>query len=139
MPRYNKSKYSIEQSSKIRFNILEALNELATFKGIDIRTMQTTSPYSITLNEISCQKIAQELKKMIDVGMVVKEIQKGTTVKYMLRARYNELYAENKIKKNSYGYGDYRDEKEEDDPEVIEKTCAKIVAAALRPKYEPMW
>ena len=139
MPRYNKSKYSANQSSQIRFNIMDALNELATFRGIDIKTMQTTAPYSIVLNSVTSQKMAQELKKMIDMGIVVKEVQKGKTVKYMLRARYNELYTQNKIEKKSYGFGDYRDNKPDDDPEVVEGVCEKIIAAALRPKYEPMW
>ena len=53
MPRYNKSKYTAEKSSEIRFNIIGALDELAINKGIDIKTMQTTEPYCFEWNYFS--------------------------------------------------------------------------------------
>lgn len=138
-----KSKYSKEQNSSIRYGIVAALQDLATFNGIDINTMQNTPPYSMELSKITSQKIAAELKKLIDLGMVVKEVEKGQRVKYMLRSTYNQLIDEGKIKKK-FGYGDYRDEK----PPVISdeltkgeeaEICERINGAQCRIKYEPMW
>ena len=131
MPRYNKSKYTAEKSSE--------LDELAINKGIDIKTMQTTEPYSFVLNGITSQKITQELKKMVDTGLVVKESARGQTMKYMLRAQYEALFKEGKVVLNRFGYGDYRDDKDEDDEEVSETVCARIIASAVREKHEPMW
>lgn len=139
MPRYNKSKYTAEKSSEIRFNIIGALDELAINKGIDIKTMQTTEPYSFVLNGITSQKITQELKKMVDTGLVVKESARGQTMKYMLRAQYEALFKEGEVVLNRFGYGDYRDDKDEDDEEVSETVCARIIASAVREKHEPMW
>lgn len=139
MPRYNKSKYSAEKSSEIRFNIISALDELAINQGIDIKTMQTTAPYSFVLNGVTSQKISQELKKMIDTGLVVKEAARGQTMKYMLRAQYEALFKEGKMSIGRFGYGDYRDDKDEDDEEVSQSVCARIVSSAVRPKYDPMW
>ena len=139
MPRYNKSKYSAEKSSEIRFNIIGALDELAVSQGIDIKTMQTTAPYSFVLNGVTSQKISQELKKMIDTGLVVKEAARGQTMKYMLRAQYDALFKECKISIGRFGYGDYRDDKDEDDEEVFQSVCARIISSAVRPKYDPMW
>lgn len=139
MPRYSKSKYSAEKSSEIRFNIIGALDELAVNKGIDIKTMQTTSPYSLVLNGITSQKISQELKKMVDSGLVVKQSARGQTMKYMLRAQYTALFEQGKITIEKFGYGDYRDNKEVSDEELSESVCARIVSAVTRKKYEFMW
>lgn len=134
-------RFSRQKESEIRFNILYAIQELATFSGVDIKTIQGTAPYSMVLSQITSQKIAAELKKLIDSGMVVKSVAKGKTVKYMLRSTYQELMSNGKIKNESFGYGDYRDipkvkVEEEDESEVI---CERIKLAANRPKYEPMW
>lgn len=101
--------------------------------------MQTTEPYSFVLNGITSQKITQELKKMVDTGLVVKESARGQTMKYMLRAQYEALFKEGKVVLNRFGYGDYRDDKDEDDEEVSETVCARIIASAVREKHEPMW
>lgn len=138
MPRYKSSKYSAQQSSEIRFNIMGALDELAISSGIDIKTMQTTVPYSMVLNGVTSQKIAAELKKMIDIGMVVKSTAKGTTVKYMLKAQYDALFKENKTKLEPFGYSDYRDNQISDEEES-EKVCERIAASANRTRYEEMW
>lgn len=139
MPRYSKSKYSAEKSSEIRFNIIGALDELAINQGIDIKTMQTTAPYSFVLNGTTSQKISQELKKMVDTGLVVKQAAKGQTMKYMLRAQYDALFKDKKVTIPRFGYGDYRDNKDADDEEISETVCAKLIASAVREKYEPMW
>ena len=140
MPRYSKSKYSAEKSSEIRCNIIGALDELAINQGIDIKTMQTTAPYSFVLNGVTSQKIVQELKKMVDIGLVVKEAARGKTMKYMLRSQYDALFKEGKITISRFGYGDYRDDKEEEnDEEVTESICARIISSAIRKKHEPMW
>lgn len=136
MPRYV-SKYSEEKSSEIRYNIMGALDELAISSGIDISTMQRTSPYSFVLASIPSQKIAAELKKMIDMGLVVKSIAKGHTVKYMLRGQYDDLFKNGAITIEKFGYGDYRDNKEEEEEERL--ICARIAASSYRDKYEPMW
>lgn len=139
MPRY-KSKYSKQEESSIRFNILEALQELAKFNGIDINTIKTTNPYALVLNGITSQKIAVELKRLIDSGMVVKEIARGQTVRYMLRENYLTLQEEGKAKK-VYGYGDYRDnkvEEEEEEEQEINLICTRL-AANPNKVTEPMW
>lgn len=76
---------------------------------------------------------------MVDTGLVVKESARGQTMKYMLRAQYEALFKEGKVVLNRFGYGDYRDDKDEDDEEVSETVCARIIASAVREKYEPMW
>lgn len=126
MPRYQ-SRYSKQEESSIRFSVLEALQELAKFNGIDINTIKTTNPYSLVLNGVTSQKIAVELRKLIDSGMVVKEVARGKTVKYMLRENYVALQEEGQISK-IYGYGDYRDNKVKDknDEEEINIICTRI-------------
>lgn len=139
MPRYT-SKYSTEKSSEIRYNIIGALDELAIATGIDIHTMQRTSPYSFILGDIPSQKIAAELKKMIDMGLVVKSIAKGKTVKYMLRAQYDALFNQGLMTIERFGYGDYRDNKKDDeDEDESERVCTRLAVSAGRTRYEDMW
>lgn len=138
---YRNSRYTEQMNSEIRFNILSAIEELAKFRGIDINTIKTTSPYSLVLNNVTSQKIAAEIKKLIDYGMVVKGVAKGKTVKYMLRSTYNELMKDGKIDGKEFGYGDYRDvkKKKEDEDAECEAICNRIAAASLKPKYADMW
>lgn len=138
---YRNSRYTEQMNSEIRFNILSAIEELAKFRGIDINTIKTTSPYSLVLNNVTSQKIAAEIKKLIDYGMVVKGVAKGKTVKYMLRSTYNELMKDGKIDGKEFGYGDYRDvkKKKEDEDAECEEICNRIAAASLKPKYADMW
>lgn len=133
---YSKNKkYDEKINGTIRCNIIEALEELATFNGIDINTIKNTSPYSIELAQFSTQKIAAELKKLIDYGFVVKQLAKGKTVKYMLRKTYEELQ-ENKKEIKEYGYGDYRDSK--DDFYNEEEICYRILNTPS-PQYKEEW
>lgn len=134
MPRY-KSKYSEQKNSEIRYNLLGALHDLTKFNGIDMKTIQSTSPYSLVLNNITSQKLTVEINKLIDYGMVVKGSAKGKTVKYMLRDYYEDLQKTNVIKPEKLGYGDYRDEKENEEETLIKR----IKAASLRNRYEDMW
>lgn len=135
----NKSKTNAQKESAIRFNILAALQEMATFNGIDIQKIKTTEPYSFELNGLTSQKIASELKKLIDYGLVVKEVARGQTVKYMLRDTYEKLLKDNRKDIKKFGYGDYRDDVEKMGAEESEKTCQRISFAANRPKYQEMW
>lgn len=135
----NKSKTNAQKESAIRFNILAALQEMATFNGIDIQKIKTTEPYSFELNGLTSQKIASELKKLIDYGLVVKEVARGQTVKYMLRDTYEKLLADNRKEIKKFGYGDYRDDVESMEAAELEKTCQRISYAANRPKYQEMW
>ena len=135
----NKSKTTAQKESAIRFNILAALQEMATFNGIDIQKIKTTEPYSFELNGLTSQKIASELKKLIDYGLVVKEVAKGQTVKYMLRDTYEKLLKDNRKDIKKFGYGDYRDDVEKMEVAESEKTCQRISYAANRPKYQEMW
>lgn len=135
----NKSKTNAQKESAIRFNILAALQEMATFNGIDIQKIKTTEPYSFELNGLTSQKIASELKKLIDYGLVVKEVARGQTVKYMLRDTYEKLLKDNRKDIKKFGYGDYRDDVEKMEVEESEKTCQRISCAANRPKYKEMW
>ena len=135
----NKSKTNAQKESAIRFNILAALQEMATFNGIDIQKIKTTEPYSFELNGLTSQKIASELKKLIDYGLVVKEVARGQTVKYMLRDTYEKLLKDNRKDIKKFGYGDYRDDVEKMEVEESEKTCQRISYAANRPKYQEMW
>lgn len=140
--RYHNSKYSAQRESEIRYNILAAIQELATFNGVDIATIKETSPYSIALSGVTPQKIAAELKKLVDCGMVVKGVVRGKTVKYMLRGTYNDLIESGKINNREFGYGDYRDDRpsKEDEEEYNEKLVYKrIKNSASRPKYQDMW
>lgn len=142
--RYTAGKYSKQRESEIRYNILAALQELATFNGIDINTIKETPPYSLALNGVTTQKMAAELKKLIDNGMVVKGTVRGRTVKYMLRQTYKDLIEDGKLNAREFGYGDYRDipkvEVEEDDDEAVsEAICERIRLCATRNKYEEMW
>ena len=142
--RYTAGKYSKQKESEIRYNILAALQELATFNGVDINTIKETPPYSLALNGVTTQKMAAELKKLIDNGMVVKGTVRGRTVKYMLRQTYKDLIADGQLSAKEFGYGDYRDsqpkaEYEESDEEVSEKTCERIRLSMRRNKYEEMW
>lgn len=138
--RRSSSKYSKQEESSIRFNILEALDELAKFNGIDINTIKTTNPYSLVLNGVTSQKIAVELRKLIDAGMVVKEATRGQTVRYMLRENYISLIEDGESEKK-YGYGDYRDNKVDDsydDEERINIICTRIESNPNRIEV-PMW
>lgn len=134
-----KTKTSIQKESAIRFNILAALQELATFNGIDIQKIKTTEPYSFELNGLTSQKIASELKKLIDYGLVVKEVARGQTVKYMLRDTYNKLKNNDLKSIKKFGYGDYRDTIEQVEQDDSEKVCQRIKYSANRTKYEDMW
>lgn len=140
------SKYTEQKNSAIRFNIIGALGELAKFRGVDINTIKTTSPYSYELSNVTSQKIAAEMKKLIDYGMVVKGVTKGQTVKYMLRSTYTELMNEGKLKSKEFGYGDYRDlQKEEDEDEEekelkeSEEICRRLISSQHKKKYPDMW
>lgn len=120
-----KSNYTKEQNSTIRFNIIGALDELAKFNGVDITTIKNTSPYSYELSGVTSQKIAAEMKKLIDYGVVVKESSRGKTVKYMLRSTYIELMEEGKMQSNQFGFGDYRDESNFEDETSL---CTRIMS-----------
>lgn len=140
--RYTAGKYSKQKEGEIRYNILAALQELATFNGVDIGTIKETPPYSLALNGVTPQKIAAEMKKFIDNGMVVKGTIRGKTVKYMLRQTYNDLLEEGKISSKEFGYGDYRDNQpkvEYDEEEESDAVCERIRLSATRNKYEEMW
>lgn len=140
--RYTTGKYSKQKESEIRYNIITALQELATFSGIDINTIKETYPYSLVLSGVTAQKIAAEMKKLIDGGIVVKGAVKGKTVKYMLRTIYTELIKEGKMTTKEFGYGDYRDELKyvEDDEEAeTEAVCERLRRAAPRIRTDFMW
>lgn len=107
---YRSSKYSAAKSSEIRFTIMTALDELASFNGVDLNTIKSTPPFSLALEGVTTQKMAAEIKKLIDSGMIVKGIVRGRTVRYMMRTTYNELLKSGKITERSFGYGDYRDD-----------------------------
>ena len=135
-------KYSKQRESEIRYNILAALQEMATFNGIDINTIKETAPYCFALEGVTSQKMAAELKKLIESGMVVKGTVRGKTVKYMLRQTYKDLIEEGKLNPREFGYGDYRDNQpkvEYDEEEESEKVCDRIMLSANRNKYEEMW
>lgn len=139
MPRYA-SKYSKQEESTIRFNILEALDELGKFNGVTINTIKSTNPYALILNGITAQKVAVELNRLIDSGMVVKEINKGKAVRYMLRENYIKLIEQGKeVEVKGYGYGDYRDNKEENEEEEVELICTRILANPSSLLEAPMW
>lgn len=106
------SKYDERQNSTIRCNVVAALEELAVQRGIDIKTMKETQPYAIELGQFSSQKIASEIKKLVDCGMVVKSTPTKGTMKYMLRDKYDEMMLKNS-ESSKYGYGDYRDSSDE--------------------------
>ena len=106
------SKYDERQNSTIRCNVVAALEELAVQRGIDIKTMKETQPYAIELGQFSSQKIASEIKKLVDCGMVVKSTPTKGTMKYMLRDKYEEMMSQNNVN-SKYGYGDYRDSSNE--------------------------
>lgn len=143
--RYTTGKYSKQKESEIRYNILAALQELATFNGIDINTIKETSPYCFALSGVTSQKIAQELKKLIESGMVVKGTVRGRTVKYMLRQTYLDLIDEGRLDAREFGYGDYRDNQpklqydEEENEEESEEICERIRLTITRNRYEEMW
>ena len=139
MPNYRNSRYSSQQSSEIRYNMMAAMQELATFTGIDIKTMQNTPPYSTVLSKVTYQKMASELKKLIDTGMVVKGVTRGKTVKYMLRDTYSKLIKDKGITNRSFGYGDYRDNPDEEEIELSERICDRISLCATKNKYDEMW
>lgn len=142
--RYTAGKYSKQKEGEIRYNILAALQELATFNGVDIGTIKETPPYSLALNGVTSQKIAAEMKKFIDNGMVVKGTVRGKTVKYMLRQTYLDLdlVEKGQLDSRKFGYGDYRDNKlkveydgEEEDIVIDERYDAVV----NRTRYEEMW
>ena len=145
--RYTAGKYSKQKESEIRFNIITALQKLATFNGVDINTIKETYPYSMSLQGVTTQKIAAEMKKLIDGGLVVKGIVRGRTVKYMLRETYKELIKDGKIDCKEFGYGDYRDNlkyeedmtEEEREEKESEEVCRRIQLSGSRKKYKEMW
>ena len=138
MPRYH-SKYTERQNSDIRFAVLFALENMAKNNGIDIKTMQTTPPYSLDLNGITSQKISHEIKKLIDSGMVVKGVVKGKPVRYMLRSTYESLVENRQILPQEFGYGDYRDEvAPQNDNYNEEEVCNRIMRYSA-PKVKEMW
>ncbi|MCM1217335.1 MAG: hypothetical protein NC548_22805 [Lachnospiraceae bacterium] len=141
MPRYI-SKYSKESSSEIRYNIIGALDELAVSSGVDIKTIQSTAPYSFVLSEVPWQKIMVELKKMIDAGLVVKGVTRGQSVKYMLKSQYDALFDKGILTLQKFGYGDYRDHQkseEEQEEERVRTVCARFAASAGRKRYPEEW
>lgn len=103
---YKKSKYSEQKNSSIRCQIVAALEELATNRGISIKEIKTTYPYSAELGDLTSQKISVELNKLIDSGVVVKSNATKGAMKYMLRERYDKMMS---VDFEKYGYGDYRD------------------------------
>lgn len=149
MAHFGTPKYNAQKSSEIRYNIEMALLELATFSGVDIKKIQTTPPYAMVLNNITSQKIAAELKKLVDMGIVVKEVARGKTVKYMLKSTYDELFKAGKIQTKQFGYCDYRDnqkaeilgdkedDEDEDNVEMDEAVLKKL--QLFNKKYEYMW
>lgn len=140
--RYSAGKYSKQKESEIRYNILAALQELATFSGIDINTIKETPPYSLALEGVTTQKIAAELKKLIEYRMVVKGTVRGRTVKYMLKETYDKLTEEGKMSSKEFGYGDYRDNQpkvEYNEEEESDKVCNRIMLSVNRNRYEEMW
>ena len=140
---WRSSKYSKDATQRIHTTILAALGELGKFNGVDMATMKSTSPYSFNLANVSTQKMAAELKKMIDLGLVVKSVAKsGENRKYMLRSNYDELMQGSPEKASKFGYGDYRDHKELEEPEEEpfyneEAVCRRI--AKCECKYNPEW
>lgn len=141
-------RYTKQQESEIRFNILSALQEMAQFNGIDINTIKSTPPYSFLLSEITSQKIAAELRKLIDSGMVVKGVVRGKPVRYMLRQTYIDLVKGGDLDKKEFGYGDYRDSQvDASKPQELEKmteeesetVCNRILLSAARTQYKEMW
>lgn len=140
--KYSAGKYSKQKESEIRYNILAALQELATFSGIDINTIKETPPYSLALEGVTTQKIAAELKKLIEYRMVVKGTVRGRTVKYMLKETYDKLTEEGKMSSKEFGYGDYRDNQpkvEYNEEEESDKVCNRIMLSVNRNRYEEMW
>lgn len=103
---YKKSKYSEQKNSSIRCQIVAALEELAINRGISIKEIKTTYPYSAELGNLTSQKISVELNKLIDSGIVVKSNVTKGAMKYMLKERYDVIMDEDFEK---FGYGDYRD------------------------------
>ena len=96
----------------------------------------------MAFNGVTTQKIAAELKKLIDNGMVVKGVVRGKTVKYMLRQTYLDLVEKGQLNSREFGYGDYRDNKpkveydgEEEDIVIDERYDAVV----NRTRYEEMW
>lgn len=142
MPRYH-SKYTERQNSDIRFAVLFALENMAKNNGIDIKTMQTTPPYSLDLNGITSQKISHEIKKLIDSGMVVKGVVKGKPVRYMLRSTYESLVENRQILPQEFGYGDYRDEVMQenynDNNDYNEEEVCNRIMRYSAPKVKEMW
>lgn len=136
-----KSKYSEQQSSEIRCNIIGALSELATFSGIDINTIKSTAPYSLVLGGITSQKISVELNKLVDSGMVVKGHARGKTMKFMLKTVYDEQENKGDTGIHKMGYGDYRDNimEEPTEEEISAWSCERIQASADRTMYTEMW
>lgn len=110
---------------EIADNVIDALKRLATFNGIDIKTMQTTYPWSAELGLLTSQKIARVLKNMIDIGLVIKEVCVGKTVKYMLRETYNSLQL------TSPKHKDFLTEEEEN--AIIDRLSSS------EKKYKDMW
>lgn len=147
--RYSTKKYSKEKEGEIRCSIFSALQDLATFNGIDINTMKETPPYSLDLQGVTTQKIAAELKKMIEHGIVVKGVVRGRTVKYMLRQTYEDLVSKGELSPKDFGYGDYRDnrpkvEYEDDDDDYDDydednDVCIRIMSSSDRTMYTEMW
>ena len=126
------SRYSAETSSLIRFNVMQAIEELAQFNGVDIETIKTSEPYCITLSSVTSQKIAQEIKKLVDSGMVVRS-NKTSPMRYMAKERHERLVKDGYTLTEKYGFGDYRDSadfkvfsKVEDEPQDVFE--AKVTA-----------
>lgn len=118
--------YKPEINREIQANILAGLDELATYNGVSIRQLTTTAPYSICLSQVTSQKIMWELKKMVDMGLVVRS-DLGNPVKYMLTQQYNELKKGSKASPFS--------SLEETD----ETICERILATKTRKKYKFDW
>lgn len=141
---YTKSKYSEKDNSKIRYTIMSALQELAKFNGADINKIKTSAPYSFVLGEVTTQKISVELNKMVSLGLVVKGVAKGKTVKYMLKGVFDNLVADGKLDPEEFGYGDYRDKgkRERENRERKEEERQELIRRIERNHsraLSPMW
>lgn len=136
--KYTTKRYSEQKENEIRCSIIAALKELANFNGIDINTIKTTAPYSLSLCTVTSQKMASELKKLIDEGIVVKEAAKGHTVKYMLKQTYQNLINDKKFSDPKVVHKDYLD-KNFLTEEENKKICFKIKLSSERIKYDEMW
>lgn len=148
------AKYTATKNATIQQNVMAAIQELAHYNGVDIQTIKDTTPYSIALQGVTTQKIASTIKKMIDIGVLVKGSRPNHTMKYMMRSRYEQLLKDGYTPEEKYGYLDYRDRPEykvaqeelrqerEESEELSEEEfneLAKQLRMMKKPKHKPEW